>query len=350
MNTSVFSSILNLDNQLVWRWYRDHLSGFRESEATGEHYCHDLLLSNGDTVRVPIYEPDNFSKSMSIDEKQIGEEMHTIVSNRETGKIALMVRSMQYSDLQKLLNKESLICRNVETLTRDLSPLYAKVGSELFFNSSAIADKFHVIRSLMEACQDVRVRLRQDLLRERRLKHAAHKKQEKERKKECQAQAKEYVAQVFHYDEEELSNGETILEALARGRYLLFKYPQDWTTSQCNRAYALFEKYPEIRKVYDRCCEFRDWMKKENIGRSTRLLKNELQVWMKNVETDDVDEMLNFKSLVERNLLPIMGYFRFGATNAVAENINSQIQRFIMINQGTRDREFFYFRLKKYFS
>jgi hypothetical protein len=50
---------------------------------------------------------------MSIDEKQIGEEMHTILSNRETGKIALMVRSMQYSDLQKLLDKESLICRNV---------------------------------------------------------------------------------------------------------------------------------------------------------------------------------------------------------------------------------------------
>jgi transposase len=326
------------------------LSGFRESEVSGEHYQHDLQFSTGDTVRVPIYEPDNFGKSMSIDEKQIGEEMHTILSNRETGKIALMVRSMQYSDMQKLLNKESLICRNVETLTRDLSPLYAKVGNELFFNSSAIADKFHIIRSLMEACQDVRVRLRQDLLRERRLKHTAHKKQEKERKKECQAQGKEYVAQAFHFDEEELSNGETVLETLARGRYLLFKYPDDWTLSQQKRANALFEKYPEIKKVYGRCCEFRDWMKKENVGRSTRLLKNELQEWMKKVENDDIDEMLNFKSLVERNSLPIMGYFRFGATNAIAENINSQIQRFIMINQGTRDREFFYFRMKKYFS
>jgi transposase len=330
--------------------HRDHLSGFRESESTGEHYRHDLQLSAGDTVRVPIYEPDNFGKSMSIDEKQIGEEMHTVLSNRETGKIALMVRSMQYSDIQKLLDKESLICRQVETLTRDLSPLYAKVGNELFFNSSAIADKFHIIRSLMEACQDVRVRLRQDLLRERRLKHAAHKKQEKERKKECRDSGKEFVPQTFRYDEEELSNGETVLEALARGRYLLFKYPNDWTVSQYKRANALFEKYPEIRKVYDRCCEFRDWMKKENVGRSTQLLKNELQEWGRNVEMDDIDEMLNFKSLVERNILPIMGYFRFGATNAIAENINSQIQRFIMINQGTRDREFFYFRMKKYFS
>jgi transposase len=350
MNTSVFSSILNLDNQLIWRWYRDHLSGFRESEATGEHYRHDLQLANGATVRVPIYEAENFGKSMSIDEKQIGEEMHTILSNRDTGKIALMVRSMQYSDIEKLLDKESLICRKVETLTRDLSALYAKVGNELFLNSSAIADKFHIIRSLIEACQDVRVRLRQDLLRDKRLKHTAHKSREKEREKECRALGKEYVSRSFTYDDDELSNGETVLEALARSRYLLFKYANDWTYSQYNRAYALFEKYPEIKKAYDRCCEFRDWMKKENVGRNSRLLKNELREWMLNVENDDVDEMLNFKSLVERNRLPIMAYFRFDATNAGAENINSQIQRFIVINQGTRDREFFYFRLKKYFS
>jgi transposase len=202
----------------------------------------------------------------------------------------------------------------------------------------------------MDSCQDVRVRLRQDLLRERRLKYAQHKKHEKERKRECEVSGKEYVSQSFKYDEEELSDGETILESLARSRYLLFKYPDDWTVSQRSRAYALFERFPEIGKVYDRCCEFRDWMKKENVGRSIRLLTKDLHVWMEKVEKDDIDEMINFKSLIERNMLPILNYFRFGATNAIAENINSQIQRFIMINQGTRDREFFYFRVRKYFS
>jgi hypothetical protein len=158
INTSVFSSILNLDPQLVWRWYRDHLSGFRKYEATGEHYRDDLQLEDGKTVRVPIYEPENFGKDMAIDEKQIGEEMHTIVSNRETGKIAMMARSMRYEDLQKILDTESLLCRNVETLTRDLSPLYAKAGNdsawlsnrELFFNSSAVADKFHMVSEPVE--------------------------------------------------------------------------------------------------------------------------------------------------------------------------------------------------------
>jgi transposase len=350
MNISVFAQILNLNSQLLWRWYRDHLSDFRESESTGEHYQHDLPLSNGETVRVPIHEPANFGKEMAVDEKQIGEEMHTIVSNRETGKIALMVRSMRHVDLEKILDADSEKCLGVETLTRDLSPLYAGVGEKLFTNSSAVADKFHIIRSLMDACQDVRVRLRQDNLREKRIKHQEHKKQEKERKDECLAAGNEFVSQKFEYKEEELSNGDTVLESLARSRYLLFKYPDQWTHSQKKRAEALFGKFPEIEKVYHRCCEFRDWMKKENVGVKISLLKKQLQDWMKKVESDNVDEMLNFKSLVERHELPILNYFRFGVTNAVAENINSQIQRFITINQGTRDREFFYFRMRKYFT
>jgi transposase len=287
---------------------------------------------------------------MAIDEKQIGEEMHTILSNNQTGKIALMVETMRFKDLEQLLDADSVECRGVEILTRDLSPLYAGVGEKLFPNSSAVADKFHIIRSLMESTQDVRVRLRQDNLREKRVLYQAHKKREKERKNECQASGKEYVCEKFTYPEEVLSNGETVLECLARSRYLLFKYPHQWTVSQKCRADALFEKFPEIKKGYHRCCEFRDWIKKENVGKSIAALKKQLQVWMLKVEQDDIDEMLNFKSLVERNELPILNYFRFGLTNAIAENINSRIQRFIMINQGTRDREFFYFRLRKYFS
>ena len=61
-------------------------------------------------------------------------------------------------------------------------------------------------------------------------------------------------------------------------------------------------------------------------------------------------EMENFKSMVERHEGIIINYFVKGDTNAKAEAINSKIQRFIMTNQGTRDREFSYFRLSKLFS
>jgi hypothetical protein len=87
MNISAFASVLNLDAHLLWHWYRDHLSGFRESESTGEHYQHDLHGSEGETVRVPIYEPANFGAGMCIDEKQIGEEMHTSSATEKRAKL-----------------------------------------------------------------------------------------------------------------------------------------------------------------------------------------------------------------------------------------------------------------------
>ena len=59
--------------------------------------------------------------------------------------------------------------------------------------------------------------------------------------------------------------------------------------------------------------------------------------------------MENFKSLAERNQGMIMNYFVKEETNAIAECVNSEIQRFIANNQGAKYREFFYFRLCNYF-
>jgi hypothetical protein len=60
-------------------------------------------------------------------------------------------------------------------------------------------------------------------------------------------------------------------------------------------------------------------------------------------------EGLGFRSIGRllnvSHYLFIFNYFIKGDTNAIAESINNKIQRFIMTNQGTRDREFFYFRL-----
>jgi hypothetical protein len=79
----VISPILNPDAGLVWRRYRDHPGGFREAEADGSHYRHDMVYSAGESVRVPVFGKENSGKEMAIDEKQTGEEMHTIIGNRE---------------------------------------------------------------------------------------------------------------------------------------------------------------------------------------------------------------------------------------------------------------------------
>ena len=352
-NITIVSKCLCINPKSFWRWYRDHLSGFKDPDKQKEHFAHDVQVGRGrgkETIRVPILKVSNIGPNMAVDEKQIGEEMHTVLSNRDTGKVAMLAETVRFSDLQAVMKGISQECDIVQTLTRDLSATYKKFGNNVFFNASHTADKFHIISSLVDACQAVRVRYRQEALREKRLKYQQYKQQEKQRKKQCAQTGEAFDKQEFAYHEPTLSNGDTLLEVLARSRYLLFKYPGQWTLSQTRRAQALFEKYPEIETGYQLACEFRNWMKTANIGKKKTWLKLKLREWYKKVEQSEIDEILNFKSTVERNALEIMSYFTNGATNAIAENINGKIKRFVMINQGTRDREFFYFRLKNYFA
>ncbi len=68
------------------------------------------------------------------------------------------------------------------------------------------------------------------------------------------------------------------------------------------------------------------------------------------MSTADIEEMEIFASTIAHHESTILNYFETGSTNAFAESINAQIQRFVQSNQGTNDRDFFHFRLKGYFS
>ena len=46
----------------------------------------------------------------------------------------------------------------------------------------------------------------------------------------------------------------------------------------------------------------------------------------------------------------IRNYFINGDTNAIAEAINSKIQKLITSNNGNRDKDFFFFRLALYYA
>ena len=352
-NTTPIAKSLCVEPQKLWRWYRDTLSGFLEPDVQEKLHKYDIKLREKGIekeIRIPIVKPENIGANMAIDEKQIGEEMHTVLSNRDTGKIALLALTLKAKELSLLTTLFEGKGYDVKTVTRDLSNSYDWFCRTAFPNAGHIADKFHIIKSLLDACQDVRVRYRQDILRDKRIKHEQHKQQEEQRKLQCELEGERFVKKKFIYNEQKTENGETPMELLARSRFLLFKYEHQWTDNQKQRAETLFKLYPEIEQVYKLSCQFREWYKKENIGKDQTAINLELNDWYRQVEKTDIDEILNFKSLVERHEPIIKRYFEKGYTNAIAENINGKIKRFIMINQGTRDREFFYFRLSNYFS
>lgn len=352
-NTTTIAKVLCIRSNKAWKWYRDFLSGFTDDAVQKEMHKNDIEVKEKGAIRtigVPILETENFGENMAIDEKKIGEDMHTVISNRDTGKIAVLARTLKASDLELIIPKFNSKGFEVRTITRDLSNTYDWFSRSAFMNARHIADKFHIIKNLLDAGQDVRIRYRQEALRKRRIKHDTFKKKEKEREKRCKKDGEKFIKKKFSYKAKKFDNQETELELLARSRYLLYKYESDWTDTQKERAEILFKEYPQIKKAYELSLKFRTWYRKDNIGSDISLINKILEQWYEQVEKADIDEISNFRSLVERHQPHITAYFKEGHTNAIAECINSKIQRFITINQGTRDREFFYFRMKNYFS
>ncbi len=347
-----FGLSLRITASTLHKWYRDVLSDYASDGGASVH-ANDITIqtkAGKKTIEVPIFRESNFGSSMAIDEKQIGEEMYTIMSNRESTKIAMVCKSMRSEEIRQVIESHPKVSERVKSLTRDFSSMYSKVSRDTFAGAQQIIDKFHVIVNLMSAQQDVRVVYRQKELTKRRLAHNEFKKQENERLQECEESGKIFRAKKFRYQAERLSNGETILEMLQRSRYLLFKYNHQWTENQRIRASILFNNYPKIKEAYYLSCKFRDIMSKKNIGQNYLYLDKILHQWYEDVEESKIDEMLNFKSLIERNQEQVMNYFFKGETNAIAETNNSKIQKFIASNQGARDRDFFFFRLDLYFA
>ncbi len=89
---------------------------------------------------------------------------------------------------------------------------------------------------------------------------------------------------------------------------------------------------------------------KKNIGCHYLQIDKQLHDWYEKVGNADIDEMLNFKSMIESNEGYVVNYFIHGEINALAEGINSKIQKFTSSNQGTRANDFFFFRLSNYYA
>jgi len=354
MNITPVGDSLLVPSKKLWRWYHNNLSGFLSASAVKERHQHDFAVKTKDgkskNIRVQILEVDNLVADMAIDEKQIGGVFYTILTNRNSDKIALLAQTVNSNEPSKFIPKFGLRGFYVKSITRDLSPAFDWFSRQFFCNALHTADKFHIIRHLLDSCQDTRIRYKQELLTDKRLQYATFKQQEQTRKQFCKENNEPFIAPKFTYKTQKLSNGETVFEALSRSRYLLYKYSQNWSETQRERAVALFKLYPEIEKSEQLCCKFRYWYSKGDVGRSVDEMRAELRLWYSEVEKGGVLEMENFSSLVERNEGLILNYFVNGDTNAIAEAMNSKIQRMITMNKGTKNKEFFWHKMKKIFA
>ena len=326
------------------------MSGFTKEAEQKKLHEHDIKISSTETIEVPILKEENFGEDMAIDDKNIGGESYTIITNRISGKIAFMIRSIKTSIICQALEKISVkTLFGVKTFTKDLANNYDWVVRTKFMGAKRIADKFHVLKLGFEALQAVRIRYRQKALEKERQRREIHKEIQAQLRDQAKRENKKYQTQPLP-PPKKYSNDETACELLARSRFLLFKHKKDWTTSQSERAKILFAEYPEIKKAYDLIIEFRKFYELEPKKYAPKIYKEALHEWKRNVGAIDISEIQNFVSTVDHHEPEILNYFDEGYTNAFAESMNSKIQRFIISNYGIRNRDFFHFRIAKLFS
>lgn len=329
VNFTTIGGFLQLKPQTVYYWYRNYLSGYPEAVESKQWGKDNFMGSAKREKLVPVLKPENFGEQMSVDEKMIGEEFYTVMTNRDTGKIALLAETLQVKDLNNLMDKIGKAKLNVKAITADLSPSYEKFCEQSFPYATIVADKFHVVRHIVEAVQSFRLRLKQEEI--------AKLPTDKKERKAYEKQTK-------------LINGESPIEMLTRSRYVLFKRSENWTDSQKKRASLLFETFPQLKKVYELTIQLRKWLDKENIGRYEWQIEKQLIHWYDCAEQAKIPEIENLIRIIGCNEEKISNYFKAGKTNAKAEAMNSKIQRFIAANYGLRDKDFFFYRLARYYA
>ena len=353
---------MGMSSKKLFRWYKDVLSGFkspghqshlqktRASRSPGKPSAKSPVSPD---LKIPILNEKNMGSTICIDEKNINGDCYTIVSNPETNKIVLMVNTLRASQIVHILrsniSQEARFA--VACVTRDMASNYDWVARELFPNAYQVADKFHVVKNIIDQVQGVRIRYRQELLRKQRELEEASRKQPK-------LQPDPKIQRELKDLKKELTNGDSMLQLLQRSKGLLHKLPNEHTASQKLRAQLLFRLFPDIKEAYKFSVALRKWYQRPmrngtSITPSRHLLERKKKALIEiitNHLSSPCEEVNNIAYFMVKHIGEICNYFLGYKTNASAEALNQNLQRFIAINYGTRNRDFFLYRIAVYFS
>lgn len=304
------------------RHYKEHLSDFRSWDA----------LSHADKW---LLFPQNMGPRLSIDETSLSNgDLYTLVTNKaakgKKGAIVAIVYGTKAEDVIAVLEQipeEEL--EKVEEVTLDMADTMRKIVRRCFPKAIRVIDRFHVQKLACDALQEIRIAHRWEAIQE-----------ETEAKEEAKGMGEKHKPQVFE-------NGDTLKQLLARSRYLLFKSPEKWRSSQKVRAKILFERYPDIKKAFTLTHSLRMIFAKNTIKDAARV---SLARWYSQVEEAGFHSFNVIAATVYEHYQEILNFFVNRATNASAESFNAKIKAFRASLRGVVDIPFFLYRLTKIYA
>ena len=323
--------MFGLKPKTVHYWYKEEISDYRKDIAAGkwgEKKIQVIDKTSGEVTKekpVPIAKAENFGSHMTIDEKQIGKKMYTIMTNAQSGKIALLAQTMKPEELKQVMEHYlPHVLEDVKSVSCDMSPSYKKLCKDIFPNTQLVIDKFHVIKHLLDALQQVRKQLKTQYINQETI--------------------------LVKSDTDEQQTHWSYIELLERSRYILFKKKKKKKEDELEIMQQLFYRFPILETAYRLTQKLRLWYQGKNIGKSMDKIEQELYNWCDEVNQSKIAAFRGVRKMIEKHQDDIVNYFKEGQTNAKAENMNGKIQRFLANNFGIKDRDFFMYRIAGYFA
>ena len=337
--------VLGTSAKKIQRWYQQSLSGFKEAKQEGKLHQYNIRSSNNGTptIQVPIVLMENYGVNLAIDEKHIRGRYYTIISNLDTNKIILLIKSVKSREVYKVICKyfSSEQMMNVKNITKDAADNFDWVARQAFANATKTLDKFHVLVWAFDALQNLRIEIKNqyiiDVIEEEKELVSKYKIALKNAKRK----GLKVLKKDFKYKPEVHQNGETTKQLLSRSRFLLYKFADEWNDEQEKRATILFDLFPQLFTAYIKVLDFRLWYAKEDIGVSRSFKEIKLMTWLEEIKSIKSNAFKVLRSTISRHRAQILNYFIEGRSNASAEALNRNIKRFIGVNYGIRNVDYF---------
>ena len=280
--------------------------------------------------------------NLSLDETSLSNgDVYTILTNKSAhgrkGAIVAIVKGVSsdiVSGIFRRLPHKSRI--QVKTITTDLSSAMMLTARKCFPAAQLINDRFHVQQLMSEAVDQIRIRLRWQILDEENRKIKEHRIKKKE------AKTKSERKKIGKWKPVKMSNGETMPQIIAKSKHIILKNKSKWNKQQTDRAKILFDLFPSLKKAYDLSMKLTEIFNKKVKPDQARL---SLAIWYNEVEEFDENCLSKVLDTFQNNNVTIINYFEQRLTNASAESFNAKIKALRSQFRGVSDIKFFMYRL-----
>ncbi len=328
------ASRYGLNGQTLRKQYKEVISDYRDWNQ--EKHAEEYLLF-----------PENLGADLSLDETCLSNgDVYTILTNKAAhgrkGAIVAIVRGVASDTVISIFRQLPHNKRTkVRTITTDLSSAMMLTARKSFPHAKLINDRFHVQQLMSEAVDQIRIRLRWQVLDQENKAIKEHRRRRKE------AKTKSEREKIGEWIPIRMENGETMPQIMARSKHIILKHRTKWNIQQRARAEILFNQFPILETAYELSMDLTDIFNKRIKPQEAML---ELARWYNEVEKFGENCLNRVLETFENNYATIINYFEKRLTNASAESFNAKIKALRSQFRGVGDIKFFMYRMAKLYA